>query len=75
MGTKFSYEDGIDAAVKYLEGTASDYDQMADRWSRDERSTLGYAYEAVYRTQAQLLRGQAKHIGDLRAPRPKSRPF
>jgi len=63
------YKKAIAAAIKQLEGTASDYDEMAGRIALPARDHYTYKWKIAerikYTESAQLLRGQAKHIKDL----------
>lgn len=67
--------DALDEAAALLERTAEDYDQMAEqeRKAYDESARRRYLGAIVHRErmsrytdQAALLRGQAKHIRELK---------
>lgn len=68
---------GLEAAAGFLEATATDYRQMADRVRREidefnrghNIGALGgakYAEERTLREKAMLLEGQAGHIRNLK---------
>lgn len=63
------FELGISAAVKQLEETAADYEEMSGRVNTD-RTELGHlsklAEKKVLLEKAVLLRGQATHIRNLK---------
>jgi hypothetical protein len=68
------FNEGLKAAIKLLEGTAADYEQMAERSRTDAaaapRGSVAYrlSFDNYREMQgkANLLRGQIKHIEALK---------
>lgn len=54
--------EGLEQAAVFLEATAQDYDQMADKASGYTRKVEA----GLLREKAILLRGQAKHIRKMK---------
>lgn len=72
MSRNTVFGDGLEAAAKYLEGSAADYDEMADVRDKYMRPDAFGFIEAkretlALRDKAKLLRGQAEHIRSLRS--------
>lgn len=64
-----TFKEGLEAAAKFLEGTAADYDQSADMVYRTAfagPTPHEKTQAAAMREKALLLRGQAQHIKELR---------
>lgn len=73
--TLMAREDALEEAARCLEGTAADYEQMAERERASMRRPQGGALASgagpdrraqLYEANAQLLRGQAGHIRELK---------
>jgi hypothetical protein len=68
---ELGFNDGLEAAAKFLEGTADDYCQMAAQEERGMGHYTGTVFASIkrkaddFRDKAQLLRGQAGRIRSL----------
>jgi len=57
----------LEKAARYLERTASDYDQMAAQLNQQKSLTQNQRMELYYfQRTAELLRGQANHVRGLK---------
>lgn len=66
-----AWEDGLEAAAKFLEATAADYDQLSMQAMKSTGpNRLGHTaalnVAQSLSSTAQLLRGQAEHIRQLK---------
>jgi hypothetical protein len=60
------FERGKQAAIKLLEGTAEDFEEIAARFDTPNRTPLEFRQQQLFLEKATLLRGQITQIQQLK---------